>query len=171
MTIVKNSCIAYCKLAGKILDKLFAINIDPFRMDLLYFLLAKFFLINLCDRSNNETVDNIAYNSCCLNGSSLNLIKEEELNLNKNLYQDIFKFFNTITSINSLSTLNIRTFIENWTRMYGESTLLALDYLPSFLSFIYGTAINANIAKDYIVENTAGKAILESYIEFGKLLK
>jgi hypothetical protein len=170
MTIIKNGAISYSKLVGKVMDKLFAINIDNFRQDLISFFLAKFFLINMCGKVDSETIDNIAYHAC-FNKSSLKLIKEEEMRFTEDVYEDLFKFFDNLKEIKGMQDLNIRSFIENWARMYGESTLLALDYLPSFFSMIFGSVVNGNVAKDYIIESVAGKFISPIYTEFSKLLK
>ncbi|AMS01365.1 virion protein [Bacillus phage AR9] len=170
MTILKNGAIVYSKLVGKVMDKLFAINIDDYKLDLINFFLAKFFLINLCGKTNNDTVDNIAYHAC-FNKSSLKLIKEEEMRFDNNAYEDIFKLFDNLRDIKGMKDLNVRSFVENWARMYGETTLLGLDYLPSFLSTIFGAVVNGNISKDYIIESVAGKFINSIYTEFSKLLK
>jgi hypothetical protein len=170
MNIIKQGGIVYSKLVGKVMDKLFAINIDNFKQDLVHFFLAKFFLINMCGKADSETIDNIAYNAC-MNKSSLKLIKEEEAKFDASAYDDIFKFFENLRFIKGMQDLNVRSFVENWARMYGESTLLALDYLPSFLSMIFGSVINGNISKDYIIESVAGKYISSIYTEFSKLLR
>jgi len=170
MTILKSGAVVYSKLVGKVMDKLFAINIDNFKQDLVNFFLAKFFLINLCDKVDSDTIDNIAYHAC-MNKSSLKLIKEEEIKFDDTAYDDIFNLFNNLKEIKGMQDLNVRSFVENWARMYGESTLLALDYLPSFLSMTFGSVANGNIAKDYIIESVAGKYISTMFTEFSKLLK
>jgi len=169
-SIIKNGAIVYSKLVGKVMDKLFAIGIDNFKQDEIHFFLAKFFLLNLCGKANSETIDNISYNACT-NKSSLKLIKEEEKKFDKDAYEDIFKFFESLKYVKGMQDLNVRSFIENWARMYGESTLLALDYLPSFISMIFSSVVNGNIAKDYIIESVVGKYVSPIYTEFSKLLR
>jgi hypothetical protein len=170
MSILKGGAIVYSKLVGKVLDKLFAINIDNFKLDMINFFLAKFFLINMCGKTDSDTVDNIAYHAC-FNKSSLKLIKEEEMKFEENAYADLFTFFDNLKELKGMQDLNSRSFVENWARMYGESTLLALDYLPSFLSMVFGSVVNGNLAKDYIIESVAGKFISSMFTEFSKLLK
>jgi hypothetical protein len=170
MNIIKYGAIVYAKLVGKVMDKLFAVSIDNFKHDLVSFFLAKFFLINMCGKVDSETIDNIAYNAC-FNKSSLKLIKEEEEKFDEDAYEDIFKFFENLRFIKGMQDLNVRSFVENWARMYGESTLLALDYLPSFLAMIFGSVVNGNVAKDYLIESVAGKFISSIYTEFSKLLR
>ncbi|ALN97707.1 hypothetical protein Bp8pS_028 [Bacillus phage vB_BpuM-BpSp] len=170
INIIRNSAIVYAKMNGKILDKLFATSIEPFRADLVSFLLAKFFLINMCGKIDSETVDNIAYYAC-FNKSPLKLIKEEESKLDDNAYDDIFKFFENIKDLKGMRDLTVRVFINDWVRMYGESSLLAVDNLASFYSVIFGSVVNGGISKDYIIESVAGKYIADVYTEFSKLLR
>ena len=167
--IVKHSSFIYSKLLGKIMDKLFAINIDKMKSDTVYYLLAKFFLVNMCGRMDNDTTDSIAYFSC-FNGTKLEYIKQEEIALGENIYTDIFSFFDALSSLKGMFDLNARTFVENWARLYGESTILALDYLPYFLATIFSVATSGNIAKDYIIESIVGKNINSVYNEFCKIV-
>ena len=60
--------------------------------------------------------------------------------------------------------------MENFTRMYGEGSLLALDYLPSFIQCICGAAIGGGLNKDYMYESVAGKIIQNLYLTISKLV-
>lgn len=167
INIVKNSSIIYSKIVGKVLDKLYAIKIDSFRSDLIHFLLAKFFIINLCDRLATDNTDRIAYMSC-FNESSFDLIVAEASSFSVEAFNSLDGFIKELSKF-GMKNLNIRSFIENYARMYGETTLLSLDYLPAFLGMIFGVAINGNLAKDYIIEGLCGKQIELLYPEFFKL--
>lgn|GEM_PF-2184269 len=169
INLIKYGSITYAKLVAKVMDKLFAISINNFKQDTVMFFLAKFFLINMCDKAPSETIDNIAH-SACLNRSSLQMIKEEESSFTEDAYDDIFKLFENMKNIKGLNSLNVRSFIENWARMYGEASLLALDYLPCFYSMIFSSIVNGNINKDFIIENAAGKFVGQVYTEFSRLV-
>lgn len=168
VAIVKNGAIVYAQMFGKVLDKLYAIKIDSFKSDLIHFMIAKFFLINMCGRANTETTNNIAYYAA-FNKSSYELIKAEEENYPDSIYSNIEVFLKALAKQN-LNGLGIRVFLENWTRMFGESTILGMDYLPSFLGTIFSVAINGNLCKDYIIEAISGKQIDMLYHEFFKTL-
>ena len=169
INIVKNSSIIYSKLLGKVLDKLYAIKTDNFKSDLVHFLLAKFFLINLCDRLATDNTDRIAYMSC-FNDSTYDLIVAEADSLGTDCFKSLDLFIMALSKL-GMKSLNIRLFIENFARMYGETTLLALDYLPAFFGVVFSVAINGNLAKDYIIEGLCGKQIELLYPEFFKLAR
>jgi len=167
----------YSRVTTKIFDKLFSIDLNKSASDFVSFLFAKFFLINLCGKEDNELIDNIAYKSC-FNGTSLTVIKndEEELLMNledksKTMYSDIFALFEALKKIPTLEKCNIRTFIENYIRMYGESTLLTLDYLPAFLSMLYSQVVSGNLNKEYMLEQVGKNNIDKSYVQFLSMLK
>lgn len=169
VNIIKNGAIIYSKLFGKVLDKLYAIKVDPFKDDLVHFLLAKFFIVNMCDRVPTETVDRIAFHAAT-KGSSYNLIVAEANQLNENAFDDIEMFIKALSTLN-MKNLNIRIVVENFARMYGEATLLGIDYLPAFLNIIFGVSVQGSIVKDYVIDGICGKQIESLYIEFFKLTK
>ena len=169
VNVVKNGAIIYSKLFGKVLDKLYAIKIDPFKSDLIHFLLAKFFLVAMCDKQPTDTIDQLAFKAIS-NDSSFKLITAEADQLNDNIFDDIDSFVKGLSTLN-MKNLNIRIIIENFSRMYGESTLLCIDYLPAFFSVIFGVAIQGTLAKDYVIEGICGKNIESLYIEFFKLAR
>lgn len=167
VNIVKNGSIIYANIVGKVLDKLYGIKIDSYKHDLVFFLLAKFFIVNMCDRIPTGTVDQIAYKACP-NKSNFDLIIAEASQLNDNIFDNVDMFIKGLSTLN-MPNLNIRIVLENFAKMFGESTLLALDYLPAFFSMIFGVAVSGSIAKDYIIEGICGKDISSLYVEFFKL--
>lgn len=167
---IKNASISYSKLVGKVLDKTFAINVEPVKSDLVHFYLAKFFLINVCGKSNNDTTDNIAHKSC-FNGTRLEMILEEEKQFDEGVYDSIFNLFLNLKKLNGLENLKIRSFVENWVRMYGEGTILSLDYLPAFVSMIFSVSIGAGLHRDYLIDSVCSRSNSRMVFEFSKLLR
>lgn len=167
---IKNGAISYSKLVGKVLDKTFAINVEPVKSDIVHFYLAKFFLINMCGKSPSDTTDTIAHKAC-FNGTSLSMIIEEEKAFDDNAYDSIFNLFNNLKKVNGLENLKIRSFVENWVRMYGEGTILGLDYLPIFVSMLFSVSIGAGLHRDYIIDSVSGKFNSRMLFEFSKLMR
>jgi len=176
MNFLKSNSLIYSRLVTRIFDKLFSIDLNKQSTDLVSFLFSKFFLITMCDKTDNELVNNIAYNSC-FNKTSLSMIKSQEDELQEeflkngnSLYDTIFTLFESLKNIPQIKDTNIRLFIENYVRMYGESTLLSLDYLPSFLDMIYSQVVGADLNKEFMLEKNAGREINKSYVTFLNLI-
>jgi hypothetical protein len=169
LDFVKDASFIYSRMTTKVLDKTFALDLDTFNSDLLSFIFAKFFIVNMCGRADNDLNDNIAY-KCCFNKSSLDLIKQEEESLSPNKYNSFFELIDALKEIKSIKSINVRSFIENFTRMFGEGSLLALDYLPSFIQCVTSAAIGGGLNKDYMYESVAGKIIQNLYLTITKLI-
>ncbi|QXN67966.1 hypothetical protein FPHOBKDP_00216 [Listeria phage LPJP1] len=170
--LMKNSSIAYSRLGSKIFDKMFSLNLNDFKSDFVSFILSKFYLLAMAKKNYNNTIDDIAYKAC-FNGSSLSLIKEMEEGFNlseKELYKDIFTLFDNLKKIKGLEKLQVRSYLENYVRMYGDSTVLAIDYLPAFMHMVMSSSISANLNREAIIENTLGKFSLKTFTSFSSLI-
>jgi hypothetical protein len=107
----------------------------------------------------------------CFNKSNLELIKDMELKIGgENIYSDIFTLFESLKKINGMSTINIRSFIEEYVKMYGEASLISIDYLPCFLQMIFSSIVGGNIYKDYIIESLIEKFSNKMYNTFISLI-
>jgi len=166
---MKDTSFSYSRIITKIFDKIFAIDLDNFKSDFISYVFAKFFLLNVCGKTPSEVVNNIAYKTC-FNQSSLELIKDFEEKMGDDFYSDIFNLFEGLKQINGLAHLNIRSFIENYVKMYGEASLLSLDYFPAFLHTILSSVVGGNIIKDYILDSVSGRSNNKCLSDFIKLL-
>lgn len=169
--LAKYGSAAYSKLVCTIMDKILGINIRPARSDIAYFLVNKFFLLNVMNyEADEKTINDMAYNNT-INKTNIELLKEMEGILNRDkLYEDIFSFFLELNKLEGFKSLNIRSYIEQYLRMYGEASMLSLDYFPSFISMILGTNVTANINKDFIIDSICSKDSRYIVSEFAKLI-
>ena len=69
-----------------------------------------------------------------------------------------------------LFSLNMRSFTENWVRMYGDGAALGMDYLPSFLGMIFSTVVLGGLVKDPIFGSICDREIVGAYSAFAKLM-
>lgn len=164
------SSIAYSRMMSKIMDKLYSANLDPIHSDFLSFVFAKFFLVNVVGREAGAIVDNIAYKSV-YNDTSLATIKDKEATLDiDSLYLNIVTMFNTLSAIPG-KRVKFRSFLEGYVKMYGESTTLALDYLPAFYQTIFSAAVSATLNKEFAIINTISSPVLvKAFANFTKLM-
>lgn len=163
---------AYSRLMGKILDKQYAVYYESSKRDVVHFMLAKFFIMNMCGYEDiTETViDNIAVRQSV--ELKLPDIKAILGNTEKsNTYDNIYNLFECMKQIHGLQKLNIRSFVENYVRMYGESSLMSIDYLPAFLYMIHGTLQNSSIYRSYVINTVVEREASKLVIEFGKLVR
>lgn len=171
--IKRDGATAYSKLISKILIKLYAIDSDKMKSDTVRFMVAKFFLIGMCGLNiDMATINMIAYNACTGRSSQVYIESMEKsvINSSNDTYKDIESLFAAMKNLPGLNSLNMRSFAENWVRMYGEGSALAMDYLPAFLSVTFGTIIQGNIVKDPVIMNIAEKEIVSCYNAFCKML-
>ena len=63
----------------------------------------------------------------------------------------------------------MRSFTENWVRMYGTGFALAIDYLPSFLGMLFSTVALGGLVKDPIFNSICDREIIGAYSAFAKM--
>lgn len=157
--LVRHLAISYSKLLMRVLDKLYGISLYPEWADVVSFLSAKFFLLNAAGRADDKFTDSIAYNAIN-NNTAISSLKEIENKLygtESSPYDDFFGFIDKLSTLEHMSKFQARGIIESWVRMYGESTILALDYLPSLLQMVLSSVMNAEYNNEFQINNTIGK--------------
>jgi len=170
-TILKNSALAYSKLFTKIIDKMFALNLNPILADKVRYLSAKFFLLNLAEKTDSENVRNVS-STAITNGTTKITLYNSDENFDGDAYKNINNFMEALKDIDStLHKLSLRLFIENWMKMYGLSTVLALEYLPFFFHMIFAPLIGAKLNIEYIIEPLVGKEASTIYIELARIIR
>lgn len=170
MTLLKDGSLAYSKLFTKVLDKMLAVNLIPLKSDIVRYLTAKFFLVNIMGKEDGDLVKNIAYQSV-YNKTTKATLFDIDINFTEDAYDDIEKFINNLSSLEGMSSLSIRSFLENWMKMYDSSTVLALEYYPFFLHMIFSAMVNAHINNEFIIEPLVSKEISSLYRELGRIIR
>ncbi len=171
--LVRHSSIAYSRLLCRVLDKLYGVSLYKSWYDYISFATAKFFLVNMCERGDTRVTESIAYNATS-GETPLDQLKEvdEKINgSNGNSYGDIFEFCDRLSkNIPYLEKLQIRSVIESWVRLYGESTILAIDNVGAFLQMIFSTQVNAELNNEYRINDTADNAIKKAFLAWAHIL-
>jgi len=171
--LTRFSALAYSQIMMRVFDKLYGISLYPEWADLVSFMLAKFFMINMEGRGESKVVDSLAYNAVT-NNTAISKLLEAEKDLNgtsNNSYGNFFDLCKRLQNIPVFKQLNERSIIENYIRLYGESTLLSMDFLPAFWQMIFATQVNGEINNEYRINDTAGNAIKKAYGAYARLLK
>ena len=171
-SICKLSSLIYSRLFVKILDRMFAVNFDPIKADKIKFIVSKFFLLNLLEKtSSGDVINNMAYANCT-NGTTKNTISVFSDSLNPVIYNDFACLIQQLAlSIEGMGGITVRTFIDTTVQMYGSTFLLAFEYFPFFLYNVFGVVTGANINKEFVLENVIGKEADRLYTEFVSLMR
>ena len=165
------SSAAYAKMFCHVLDKILGININPIRSDISYFLVTKFFLKCVYGYEDDQTVISEIARNNTINKTELETLLEMEQSLNlEKLYNNFMDFCRELSNLEGFKRLNGRNFIDNYLQMYGEASMLSIDYLPSFISVVLGTNVAAQINKDYIIDSICGKENKKVSLEFAKIV-
>lgn len=167
----EHGAICYSAITTKILDKMYAINLDPLKSDKFRFLFAKFFLLNIMTRADNETTNNIAC-KCCVNTDS-SIIKNFDIQVSDSIaYNNFIDFIKSISdTFTEFSGLKVRDYMYNFIKMYGTFGILGLEYLPYFMHMVFSVNIGANFGNNYVIENLLGNKIEKYYLTLCSLIK
>ena len=168
--VAKAGSMIYAKLFNKVLDKIYAINLNTLRSDSVNYVTAKFFLLYVLERPNTDMVSNIAYQAC-FNGTTRETIYDVDKVFSSDAYQSFDKFIQNLATLDGLAGLKMRTFTENWMKMYNYSTVLGLEYFPYFLHMIFSAMVNAHINSEYIIEPLVGRETSTLYSEIARIIR
>jgi len=171
LNLAKSGSFIFSSMMTKLLDKMFALSIDPPKHDMVRFLTSKFFIINMLEKGEEglETTNNVAFNNT-QGYITKNIAQNIEFDDIKN-YENIDTFLQSLNNINNIKNLNTRLFLHEWIKMFGEASLMSLEYFPFFLYTVFSSFVNANIANDYIIEPLCGKDLNVLYNEITKILR
>lgn len=166
-TMCKQGSMLYSKMFNKIMDRMYAVNINPIKSDKIHYISAKFFLLNMMEKSaSSDFINNIAY-SCCSNGTTRSTIDNFNDDIDPEAFKSFDKFIKEVSIlIEGFGSLTIRTFLDSAIKMYGTSTILAWEYYPMFLHTIFSVCVGAHMNSEFIFENLWGKDADNYYNEF-----
>lgn len=173
-TICKLGAEIYSKIFTKVLDRMFAINLDVNKTDILKFKSAEFFLKNVLGKTNENNIHNIAY-ACTSGETSLNYLNQFDsifTDSNGTAYKSFENFIEALSEkVEGLGELNLRSYLDNYMRMYGVSTLFALEYFPAFTHMISSMVIGAHLNAEHVIENLVGRLADKFIVELCNIIK
>lgn len=160
--ICKQGSMMYAKMFTKVLDKMFAL-LDPIKSDKIKFITAKFFLLNVLGKADGSNVRNMAQ-SACTNNTSLSTLQSFEETFQPEDFTDLSTFLKALTvNVEGFGHLTIRTFLDSFIKMYGSSSILALEYFPAFCHMIFSALLGAHLNSEYVIVGLFGKEMDKFY--------
>ena len=150
----------YAQMFTRVLNRDFALNVDKDAYNNVLILAAEFFLMNLLQLKNNDSVFNYATKAAGV--TSAIALKRLDDAFPDDSYKDISTFITAIKNKayminNGLTKLDVRTYMERYIRMYKNSSLFSLEHLSYFLFNIFACLNGAHINDSYAWEAAMGK--------------
>ena len=160
----------YSKLFGKVLDKLYAINLDEYKADKVRFMAARFFLTNIMGKPMSDGVVAVAGTVCKV--MTPMSVKQFSDSLPERAFDNIKELCDAISiHIEGCSSLNVRVFISQWLMMYGKASALAIDYLPFFFHMIFSVSLGAHMVTEMVIDSLLGKDIDKLYNAVANIIR
>lgn len=160
--IITDGSSIYANMFTRVLNKRYALNIDRSKMHKVIFLASKFYMINILQMKDSETVTNYALKNC-VNGNPF-ILKEVDSLLTEEDYKDLSSFVRALTKEElglGMGDLTVRGYLEQYINMYDASALMALEHFAYFmytvLSALNGAFINNQYILDDIIEKHGAK--------------
>lgn len=109
---------------------------SEFQEDAARFLIARFLLLNILEKQDSDIVDDYAY-LAVQHRSSLSALKSfEEISMIN--YDKLSTFLKTFgEAFYNGEGIDLSSFETKWTQLFGDSTALAIEYVPYLLHFLF----------------------------------
>jgi len=168
--LIKDSLTLYVKMFMKALDTLYSVRMNKRDADMARFIIAKFFLVNVLERGNSSSLNNIAKS----------VIKErnlesEAVDFERDLegtYDDLNSLFYSLSTLPILKTLNMRDFTLKWQYLFGYPTLFGSEHYLYFLSTIIGnTEVGVRIIKSQFIQSLDRRSVSGAYKNLTRIIK
>lgn len=168
--VCKLGTLMYTKMFTKVLDKMFAVNIDSIKSDKVKFIAARFFVTTLLGKPFTDSTMNLCLSVC--NSTTKATMMSFSDSLNEEAFTRLDKVIELIAeNIDGCSALTIRTFLDSFMRMYGTSAIFALEYLPYFFHMVFSVAVGAHLNSEFVIEGLLGKDIDKLYNAVSNILR
>lgn len=117
---------------------------DDFKTDAAHFLIAKFFLLYVLEKTSSDIVDDYAY-LAIKNRSSLEAMKSFE-DISEIDYSSLSSFLRSFgEAFYNGEPIYLSDFENRWVQLFGDSTGLAIEYAPFLLHFLFAVVHGASL--------------------------
>jgi len=168
-TLIKNMAQAYSRMFIRCLDRLYSLSLEKIQADKAAYLVGKFFLLYIVGKTPNAGVNNIA-KSCTLNDTPANILDSLEDEFPMESYDSLETFIKDLgQTVPTLQYVTIRSLLETWTRLYGDSSLLALESLTFFFTTCFSSHVSAGLNNETLIQNMVSRQVQTAFGEFFRL--
>lgn len=170
ITIIKQTPKAYSKMVFKIFDKLYGFSIDEIKSDILRYIYAKFCLINIFGKPADETTNEIAY-SCIFNNTTKKTILSVDNFFDDQAYENIINVTKNVKKLKGFENILAMTFVREFTRFYGEASILSLEFFPGIIFVIMNSLGLSDIVQQIKFNNLIQDEMNLIYTEIVRIIK
>lgn len=177
MRLQRNSVITrtlntvYTEMWMRVLNRDFALTLDPIVNDKVSFAISKFFLTNVMELGNAQVIN--SYAGTLAPNLAANEIEMFIDDYEQKEIKNIEHLINFLKEqVPRMGNMSVRYFVERFLNTYGQTAILAVDYLPYMflvmINTLLGTFIVNQPSISDIVKNTHGSS--RFYAEMVKMM-
>jgi hypothetical protein len=169
--VLRRGAEAWVMQMSAILDRMYGISLHPMRMDLVCYMLAKYFLVCLMEKApGSETVEGLA-RACAPNGTSGQTLQSMSVELvGETGLSSMSEFFRGLSNVDGMGALTVRALLEAHMKAYGEAGVLGMEYFPAFAASAFSSQTGGRVINDFAVEKAVGKEGVSLYVELDRAL-
>lgn len=131
------------------------------------YLAAKYFQLNMMNRPNSDSVENISLRISGLSSTEVNII---DLNIGSiDPYKDINEFVLALSKILRTDKLTTDVFIDKWMYNYGVGTLFATELFTSFVNMMVYAYVGAYLNNQKTIEKIVGRDMVDFINELNRV--
>lgn len=161
----------YMRLMFRIIDSIYAIDSASNQAMVTRFLINKFFLVNVLEKENNATTDEMAFRPL-KNMDHMTRLKTAIGNEDPTMYNSLEEFFAMLPNyVPVLKNLELSAVLRKYVLLYGEKSLLILENYYMFLAIISSSVISSGYIRDFAIEQFLGKEAISMYNLFIDMTK
>ena len=117
---------------------------DDFKTDAAHFLISRFFLLYVLNKTDTDMIDDYAYTSV-RNRSSLESMKSFE-EISEIDYSSLSGFLKTFgEAFYNGEVIRLPDFENRWVQLFGDSTGLAIEFAPFLMHFLFAVLHGASL--------------------------
>jgi hypothetical protein len=169
-SLYTNGSSIYAHMFTRLLNKKYALNINKSAYQKIIYLSSKFFMINLLQLPDSSMVNNYAMRDAKdIDKMTISRLEEQVMSSSDgHAYDDIAQFIKALASCGHLVTngfnqLEVREYMTDFIRMYGNSALFGLEHLSYFMFNIVSTMNSAFLNNQYAFKDIIGKSGSDLY--------
>jgi hypothetical protein len=154
--LVVNTGIIYTRMIRKVIDKNYAISVDPVLDDKIRYLLGKYFAKSVCGITSESLIETVA--GSCVEKTGLGIITTVNEIFTEEDYVDFESFIRKLAeTYPRIAKLSIRQIVQDISRLYGITSIIGVDYFPYLVASITQSTLAFNLNNEFSFEAISGK--------------